>query len=37
MPYIIKSTPKGYGLWNIDKKYGNYLIQLKKSEAQNDY
>ena len=35
MPYVIKKTKSGYGLWNIDKKiWKSYNTTKKKAEAQ---
>ena len=35
MPYQIKKTPSGYGLWNIDKKkWKSYNTSKTKAQAQ---
>ena len=35
MPYVIKKTKAGYGLWNVDKKiWKSYNTTKKKAEAQ---
>ena len=35
MPYIIKATPSGYGVWNKDKKeWKSYNTTKQKAEAQ---
>lgn len=35
MPYKIKKTPKGYGVWNIQKKYWlSYDTTQIKAEKQ---
>ena len=35
MPYKIKKTPQGYGLWNLDKKiWKSYNTTKAKAAAQ---
>ena len=35
MPYQLKKTPKGFGLWNKDKKiWKSYNTTKTKAEAQ---
>ena len=35
MPHVIKKTPNGYGLYNLDKKiYKSYNTSKEKAEAQ---
>jgi len=36
MPYIIKKTPKGYGVWNKDKKIWK-SYNTSKTKAQSQY
>ena len=35
MPYVIKSTPHGYGVFNKEKKYGSHTIQPNLKHNHN--